>query len=64
MGVFRAAGSLSRLTRLTGGPAGQAGRPKWFVRGLADIDDAAHEYIGLLAYWLTGKSSDLFPGPR
>jgi hypothetical protein len=37
---------------------------KWFVRGLADLDDAAHEYIGLLIYWLTGRSSELLPAPR
>lgn len=65
MGVFRAAGfnveayPVDWRTQRTGGPA-----IKWFVRGLADIDDAAHEYIGLLVYWITGRSSELFPGPR
>ena len=64
MGVFRAAGfdveayPVDWRTQRTGGPA-----IKWFVRGLADIDDAAHEYVGLLVYWLTGRSSELFPGP-
>ena len=24
---------------------------------------AAREWVGLLAYWLTGRSSELFPGP-
>jgi uncharacterized SAM-binding protein YcdF (DUF218 family) len=28
------------------------------------IDEAAHEWAGLLAYWITGQSSELFPGPR
>jgi uncharacterized SAM-binding protein YcdF (DUF218 family) len=32
--------------------------------GLGAIDLAAHEYIGLLVYWATGRSSDLFPGPN
>lgn len=37
---------------------------KYFVRGLVDVDDAAHEYIGLVMYWLTGRSSELLPGAR
>lgn len=32
--------------------------------GLARCDVAAHEWIGLAAYWLTGRSSEIFPGPR
>ncbi len=49
----------------------------WRTRGLADVvlpfnsvgdglrrtDTAVHEWIGLFVYWLTGKSSELFPGP-
>jgi len=31
--------------------------------GFGGIDLAAHEYVGLLVYWLTGRSSALFPGP-
>jgi uncharacterized SAM-binding protein YcdF (DUF218 family) len=31
--------------------------------GLRRTDLAAHEWIGLLAYWLTGRSSELFPAP-
>jgi uncharacterized SAM-binding protein YcdF (DUF218 family) len=31
--------------------------------GLRRTDVAAHEWIGLLAYWLTGQSSELFPAP-
>jgi uncharacterized SAM-binding protein YcdF (DUF218 family) len=31
--------------------------------GLHRTDTAAHEWIGLLVYWITGKSSALFPGP-
>jgi uncharacterized SAM-binding protein YcdF (DUF218 family) len=27
------------------------------------VDSAAHEWVGLLAYWLTGKTDALFPGP-
>ena len=32
--------------------------------GLARSDVAVHEWTGLIAYWLTGRSSELFPGPR
>jgi uncharacterized SAM-binding protein YcdF (DUF218 family) len=32
--------------------------------GLARTDVALHEWGGLVIYWLTGRSSDLFPAPR
>ena len=32
--------------------------------GLARSDVAVHEWTGLVAYWLTGRSSELFPKPR
>jgi uncharacterized SAM-binding protein YcdF (DUF218 family) len=49
----------------------------WRVRGTSDIwapfqtvsdglrrtDTAVREWIGLVVYWLTGRSSELFPGP-
>jgi|SRR5690349_11476978 len=31
--------------------------------GLIRTDTAIHEWIGLAAYWLSGRSSDLFPAP-
>lgn len=31
--------------------------------GLKRLDDAAKEWIGLLAYWAMGRTSALFPGP-
>ena len=31
---------------------------------LPDLDDSAHEWLGLLVYYLTGKTDSLFPGPR
>jgi uncharacterized SAM-binding protein YcdF (DUF218 family) len=31
--------------------------------GLRRTDTASREWIGLVAYWLTGRSSELFPGP-
>jgi uncharacterized SAM-binding protein YcdF (DUF218 family) len=31
--------------------------------GLGRTDAAAHEWIGLVAYWMTGRTSKLFPAP-
>jgi uncharacterized SAM-binding protein YcdF (DUF218 family) len=31
--------------------------------GLARADFAVHEWTGLIAYWLTGRTSELLPGP-
>jgi uncharacterized SAM-binding protein YcdF (DUF218 family) len=32
-------------------------------RAMRNIDTAAHEWIGLIGYWLTGKTDGLFPAP-
>jgi uncharacterized SAM-binding protein YcdF (DUF218 family) len=32
--------------------------------GLARVDAAMREWVGLFAYWLAGKTSSLFPGPE
>lgn len=37
--------------------------PQRLLGGWSSIDNAAHEWIGLLAYWITGRTSELFPGP-
>jgi uncharacterized SAM-binding protein YcdF (DUF218 family) len=34
-----------------------------FASGLARTDFALHEWIGLLAYWATGRTSELLPRP-
>ena len=31
--------------------------------GLGRTDAAVREWVGLVTYWLTGKTSELFPGP-
>jgi hypothetical protein len=31
--------------------------------GLRRLDDAAREWGGLLAYWMLGRTSELFPAP-
>jgi len=45
-------------------------RPRWrfrlsarFSSGLASTDHAVHEWLGLIAYRLTGRTSTLLPGP-
>ena len=35
-----------------------------FGGGLAALDNTTHEWLGLLAYWLTGRTSAFFPAPR
>lgn len=34
-----------------------------FAHGLSRLDSVSYEWIGLLAYWLTGRTSELLPGP-
>jgi uncharacterized SAM-binding protein YcdF (DUF218 family) len=34
------------------------------AEGQMNLDGAAREWIGLFAYWITGRTSELFPGPR
>ena len=35
-----------------------------FGAKLAALDAAAHEWVGLLGYWLTGKTASLMPSPQ
>ncbi len=37
--------------------------PRDLLSGVRALDAVSHELVGLLAYWLTGRSSELFPGP-
>jgi len=34
-----------------------------FAGGLGSLGAAVHEFLGLLFYWLNGKTDELFPGP-
>ncbi len=65
MGIFRQAGfpveayPAAWLTELN-----YSYRPSLNIGGnLARLDSAAAEWTGLLAYWLTGKTSAFFPAP-
>jgi uncharacterized SAM-binding protein YcdF (DUF218 family) len=37
--------------------------PEWPLYGLRAADIGSKEWVGLLAYWLAGYTSDLFPAP-
>lgn len=66
MGIFRKAGfpvEAHPVDWRTRG-ARDALRPfPTMGEGLRRTDTAVREWIGLLAYWLTGHTSELFPGP-
>lgn len=67
IGAFRAAGFEVEAYPVDWRTRGwtDAGVPfERISAGLARTDVAAHEWTGLIAYWLAGKSSELFPGPR
>lgn len=47
----------------TGGP-GVLSFPGSISKGLADLDLAAHEWIGLITYWVFGLTNELLPSPE
>ncbi len=67
VGVFRRAGFQIEPYPVdwisTGDELGVPDLSESFAGGLHAIDNAAHEWVGMLMYWLTGRSSELFPGP-
>jgi len=44
-------------------PHRQFGVSSKFGGGLASTDRAVHEWLGLITYWVTGRTSALLPGP-
>jgi uncharacterized SAM-binding protein YcdF (DUF218 family) len=67
MGIFRKVGfpvEAYPVDWRTGGE-GDALRPfDRISRGLPRLDVATREWVGLIVYWLAGKTSELFPGPE
>jgi uncharacterized SAM-binding protein YcdF (DUF218 family) len=66
MGVFRAAGfpvEAYPVDWRTRGPADLSRPFSSLSEGLQRTDSATHEWVGLFAYWMTGKTSALFPAP-
>jgi uncharacterized SAM-binding protein YcdF (DUF218 family) len=67
MGIFRMAGFPVEAYPVDWRTRGveDALRPfPTLAEGLRRTDTAVREWAGLLVYWLTGRSSELFPGPR
>ncbi len=67
VGVFRAANFPVEpypVDWRTAGPDDLYALFSTFPSGLGRADAAMHEWAGLLAYWLTGRTAELFPGPR
>jgi uncharacterized SAM-binding protein YcdF (DUF218 family) len=66
MGVFRQAGfpvEAYPVDWRTRGPTDALVPFPTLGDGLRRTDTAVREWVGLAVYWLTGRSSELFPGP-
>ena len=67
IGVFRRAGFPVEAYPVDWGTRGPIDLVLPFdsvTDGLGRTDTAAHEWIGLVAYWITGRISELFPAPH
>jgi uncharacterized SAM-binding protein YcdF (DUF218 family) len=67
VGIFRKAGfpvEAHPVDFRTRGTADLTGPFGSLAAGLARTDAAMHEWAGLIVYWLTGRTSELFPGPH
>lgn len=67
IGVFRKAGFPVEAYPVDWRTAGPQDALLPFDRlstGLSGLDWATHEWVGLVVYWLTGRTSELLPGPR
>ena len=65
VGSFRKAGWPVVAYPVNYGTTGESMPPFQFNfgYGINSLSFAIHEYVGLLSYWLTGKTDALFPGP-
>ena len=48
----------------TGGPGDLLEFTPFVLDGLEHTEIAVREYLGLVAYWISGRTSELFPGPN
>jgi uncharacterized SAM-binding protein YcdF (DUF218 family) len=67
IGIFRKQGFPVEAYPVDWRTSGEADATRSFDRigdGLARLDTAAREWVGLIVYWLAGKTSELFPGPE
>ncbi|MGN6410768.1 MAG: YdcF family protein [Nitrobacter sp.] len=67
IGVFRKAGFDVEAYPVDWRTRGWVDASRPFGRlsaGLASSDTAVHEWVGLIAYWLAGRSDRLLPAPR
>lgn len=66
VGIFRAHGweVVPYPVDYSTKPNAELDSPMSFTKGLGSLYSAAHEWIGLIAYWLNGKSDAAFPKPR
>jgi uncharacterized SAM-binding protein YcdF (DUF218 family) len=67
MGAFRQAGFFVEPWPVDYRTRGKVDLPRPFDKvseGLRRVDTAMREWIGLFAYWLTGRTDALFPAPN
>jgi uncharacterized SAM-binding protein YcdF (DUF218 family) len=67
VGLFRKAGFAIEPYPVDWRMGGRADLWKFgtnLAGGLGRLDIAAREWIGLVAYWISGKTSEFFPGPE
>jgi uncharacterized SAM-binding protein YcdF (DUF218 family) len=66
VGVFRKAGFAVEpypVDWRVGGPADRWRFRTFAIDGLANLDAGTREWMGLVAYRISGKTSEFFPGP-
>jgi uncharacterized SAM-binding protein YcdF (DUF218 family) len=66
IGLFRKAGFAVEPYPVDWHVGGRADLLKFeafAIEGLVNVDIGIHEWIGLAAYWISGKTSEFFPGP-
>jgi len=66
VGIFRKAGFAVEpypVDWRTDGRDGFLRFSRFLVEGLGRVDTASREWMGLIAYWIAGKTTEFFPGP-